>query len=108
MHVHNDRGDHVFCASDTTETTRRESKAPGRYTSVGWIPGNLLSEGVHIVSPAVSTMDPVQVHFFERDAVAFQVVDTMDGDSARGDYGGWIPGAVRPLLEWTTKIAQSA
>ena len=49
-------------------------------------------------------MDPVVVHFFERDAVAFQIVDTMEGDSARGDYGGPVPGVVRPLLEWDTRV----
>ncbi len=102
IHVHNDRGDHLFCAGDTTHEARQVPKDPGRYQSIAWIPGNLLSEGVHIVSAAVSTTDPLQVHLFERDAVAFQVIDTMDGDSARGDYGGWISGAVRPLLEWST------
>jgi lipopolysaccharide transport system ATP-binding protein len=36
-------------------------------------------------------------------AIAFQVADSLDGDSARGDYGGVFPGAVRPLLKWTTR-----
>ena len=46
-------------------------------------------------------MDPVTVHFWERDAVAFQVIDSAEGDTARGDYGGPVPGVVRPLLPWT-------
>jgi lipopolysaccharide transport system ATP-binding protein len=49
-------------------------------------------------------MDPVIVHFFERDAVAFQVVDSLDGDSARGEFAGPIPGIIRPLLKWTTNF----
>ncbi|MEM7260792.1 MAG: ABC transporter ATP-binding protein [Planctomycetota bacterium] len=105
MHVHNDQGDHVFGASDTSHEARRVPRETGRYVSVAWIPGNLLTEGVHIVSPAISTMDPVEVHLYERDAVAFTVIDSVDGDSARGDYGGWIPGAVRPLLDWKTRVA---
>jgi lipopolysaccharide transport system ATP-binding protein len=68
------------------------------------IPGNLLSEGTLFVGAAISTIDPVVVHFYERDAVAFQVVDTMDGDSARGDYAGPMPGVVRPLLQWRTRV----
>jgi homopolymeric O-antigen transport system ATP-binding protein len=52
----------------------------------------------------MSTMTPVIIHFFERDAVAFQVIDSMDGDSARGEYGGPMPGVVRPLLEWHTRL----
>jgi len=49
-------------------------------------------------------MDPVKIHFFERDIVAFQVIDTMDGDSARGDYAGPMPGMVRPMLNWTSQF----
>jgi lipopolysaccharide transport system ATP-binding protein len=52
----------------------------------------------------MSTMNPVIVHFYERDAVAFQVIDSMDGDSARGEYGGPMPGVVRPLLKWHTRL----
>jgi lipopolysaccharide transport system ATP-binding protein len=46
-------------------------------------------------------MDPVFVHLYEADAVAFEVIDVLAGDSARGDYGGPMPGAVRPLFDWT-------
>jgi lipopolysaccharide transport system ATP-binding protein len=58
-----------------------------------------------VVGAAVSTADPVTVHFYERDAVAFHVVDSLDGDSARGDYAGPFPGVVRPLLKWTTQYS---
>ena len=101
IHVFNEEGVCVFVASDRGEDARAPRK-PGRYSSVAWIPGNFLAEGTYIIGVALSTMDPVVVHFFERDAVAFQVIDSMDGDSARGDYAGPIPGVVRPLLEWTT------
>jgi lipopolysaccharide transport system ATP-binding protein len=47
-------------------------------------------------------MDPVVVHVWERDAVAFQVVDSLEGGSARGRYAGLMPGIVRPMLEWVT------
>ena len=53
---------------------------------------------------AVSTHDPMVVHFYEREVLGFQVIDSLDGDSARGDYAGHIPGIVRPLLQWTTKF----
>ena len=69
-----------------------------------WIPGNLLSEGTLFVSAAIRTMDPVVIHFYDRDVVAFQVVDSMDGDSARGDFAGPMPGVIRPLLQWETRI----
>ena len=53
-----------------------------------------------IVGAAVNTTDPVHLHASERDAVAFQMVDTFSGDTARGDYGGPMRGVVRPLLRW--------
>ena len=63
-----------------------------------------LAERSIAVNVAVSTMDSVTVHFHERDAVAFQVIDSLDGDSARGDFAGPLPGIVRPLLKWETRF----
>jgi len=40
------------------------------------------------------------VHVFEREAVAFEVVDSTELDTARGDYTGPMPGVIRPLLRW--------
>ena len=103
-HFVNDEGACVFVASDHDPEWRRRPRPQGLYTSTAWIPGNYLAEGTLIVGAAISTMDPVLVHFFEREAVAFQVVDSLDGNSARGDYAGPMPGVVRPMLEWTTRF----
>jgi lipopolysaccharide transport system ATP-binding protein len=102
LHFFNEEGIYVFAASEVRSPWHRRPRAPGRYRSVAWIPGNFLAEGSLIVTAAISTMDPVRVHLRERDAVAFQVIDSFDGGSARGDYGGPMPGAVRPMLEWET------
>jgi lipopolysaccharide transport system ATP-binding protein len=100
-HFFNEEGIHVFTSADNSWSKKPREK--GRYSSTVWIPGNFLSEGRMIVGAAISTLDPVIVHFHERDAVAFQVVDTLEGDSARGIFGGEIPGVVRPLLKWTNR-----
>jgi lipopolysaccharide transport system ATP-binding protein len=42
------------------------------------------------------------LEYHEKEVVAFQVVDTLDGDSARGDFVGQLRGAIRPKLEWKT------
>ncbi len=102
FHFFNEEGVCVFIAGDHDPEWQRRTRVPGRYTTTAWIPGNFLSEGTMVVSAAVSTMDPVTVHYFERDAVAFQVIDSLDGDSARGEYAGPFPGVVRPLLKWST------
>jgi lipopolysaccharide transport system ATP-binding protein len=104
FHFTNQDGVRVFVAHDSDPAWRKKPRPPGTYASTAWIPGNFLAEGTLVVGAAVSTHDPVVVHFYERDAVAFQVVDTLEGDSARGDYAGSIPGVVRPMLRWTTEL----
>jgi homopolymeric O-antigen transport system ATP-binding protein len=101
-HFTNEQGVLAFIVHDHDAMRRRGPRPAGRYVSTAWIPGNFLAEGTLIVGAAISTYDPAAVHFFERDAVAFQVIDSLDGDSARGDYAGPLPGVVRPLLHWTS------
>ena len=36
------------------------------------------------------------------------MIDSLEGDSARGDYGGTLPGAFRPLLSWTNDFTPQA
>ncbi|MGB7537220.1 MAG: ABC transporter ATP-binding protein [Anaerolineales bacterium] len=105
FHFFNEEGVYLFVAMDQDPAWKRVPRKIGRYTSTAWIPGNFLTEGSIIVGAALSVMDPVSGHFYERDAVAFQVVDSLDGDSARGDYGGPMPGVIRPALRWETKFA---
>ena len=104
LHFYNEEGVYAFVAGDLDPAWRNRRRPGGRYVSTALIPGNLLAEGTLFVGAAISTIDPVVVHFYERDAVAFQVVDTMDGDSARGDYAGPMPGVVRPMLQWRTRV----
>lgn len=103
FHFFNEEGVYLFVSGDTTTLWRTQPRPVGRYVSTVSIPGNFLAEGSIIVGAAITTLRPEIVHFYERDAVAFQVVDTLDGNSARGEYGGSMPGVVRPLLSWTTR-----
>jgi lipopolysaccharide transport system ATP-binding protein len=100
--VQNADGVQVFTANDQDPCWRGKPRPVGRYVSTGWIPGNFLAEGTLFVGPAMRTIGPDTVQFYERDAVAFQVIDSPGADTARGDYPGTIPGVVRPLLQWTT------
>ncbi len=104
FHFFSEEGVYVFVSIDTDEQWRKKPRPAGHYRSVVTIPGNLLTEGTLIVGAAISTMDPVVIHFFERDAVAFHVTDKADGDAARGDFDGSVPGYFRPLLPWTTQL----
>ena len=48
-----------------------------------------------------------RMEYYEKEVVAFQVVDNLEGDSARGDYIGNISGAIRPMLDWSTRHSRS-
>jgi lipopolysaccharide transport system ATP-binding protein len=102
--VYNEEGLCVFGTMDQDPRWRGRTRPRGRYTSTAWIPGNLLAEGTLLVNAVLLTVHPTVEHFRERQAVAFQVVDSSEGDSARGDYAGSWPGVVRPLLEWKTRF----
>ena len=100
----NEEGTILFISLDLDPSWRKLPRLKGRYLSTALIPGNLLSEGTLFVSPVISTFSSHTTHAYGPDAVAFQVIDTLEGDSARGDYAGQMRGAVRPLLEWTTEF----
>jgi lipopolysaccharide transport system ATP-binding protein len=102
FHFYNGENVCVFITADQDKAWKNKPRPAGRYKSTVHIPGNFLAEGTLMVVVALTEMNPVAVHFTIKEAVAFQVVDSLDGDSMRGDYGGPIPGIIRPALEWTT------
>jgi lipopolysaccharide transport system ATP-binding protein len=106
-HFFNEAGICIFVAGDTS-VWKDQARPVGPCSSTAWIPGNLLAEGTLIVGAAISTMNPIRGHFYERDALAFQVVDTLDGTTARGNYAGPVPGVIRPLLRWETQFDADA
>jgi lipopolysaccharide transport system ATP-binding protein len=106
VELHNEEGVHAFSSHDTSDEWRRTPREIGQYASVISIPGNMLSEGTLRAHVSVMSHFPVTtLHAQARNVVAFQVIDSQQGDSARGDYIGPIPGVVRPLLEWATRFA---
>lgn len=102
----NENGLELFCTYDTDPDWRRRPRPAGRYVSSVMIPGNYLDEGIHFVRAGMTTVDPYVMHFFEPNAVAFEVVDSFEGDSARGDWPFKFGGVVRPMLKWTTRLNQ--
>jgi lipopolysaccharide transport system ATP-binding protein len=104
FHIYNDEGVHIFSAHDVDVSWRGRPRPAGRWVSTAWIPGNFLSEGTVFVSAGLTTLDPNVGQFLERDVIAFQVIDSLDGDSARGDWRKRMAGVVRPLLKWSTRF----
>lgn len=101
----NEQGVHVLSSHDVMSPIRNVPRPRGKYSATMWIPGNLLAEGLITVSVAIVEHAPFNIYFHEMNAVAFNVVDRMEGDSARGtDYAGGFPGVVRPKLQWSTRL----
>jgi lipopolysaccharide transport system ATP-binding protein len=102
FNFYNEQGINIFNTHDTVSEMRTQPRKKGSYTTTSWIPPNLLAEGIVIVGVAAIKIEPFKIYFHELDAVSFNVVDHMRGDSARGHYLLGFPGLVRPLMQWET------
>jgi lipopolysaccharide transport system ATP-binding protein len=102
----NDEGFQLFTSMDLDPEWRGKLRPTGRYVCEAQIPGDLLAEGTMAINTALWEWEPHRrLEYYEKEVVAFQVVDNLEGDSARGDYLGHIAGAMRPKLEWSTSFA---
>ena len=99
----NESGANLFVTLDRDEKWRKVKRKKGIYKSRVTIPGNFFAECTVIVSANLFAINPTIKQFVALDAVAFQVVDSIDGTTSRGDYAGSIPGIVRPAFDWTTE-----
>jgi lipopolysaccharide transport system ATP-binding protein len=104
--LRNEEGMLLFVSDEADTALAAQRRAPGRYVSTGWIPGNLLAEGAVSVAVTLRTAPDDTVRAQVPDVVVFRVVDSLTArDTARGDYPRPLLGVVRPLLEWTTACA---
>jgi lipopolysaccharide transport system ATP-binding protein len=99
----NQIGTVLFGTLDLDPTWRGRPRPAGRYISHVHVPGNMLSDGMIYINAALLVDGVSSPEFWERSVVAFQVVESFDADTARGDYAGRIGGVVRPLLQWNTE-----
>jgi lipopolysaccharide transport system ATP-binding protein len=104
----NEEGTTVFSTIDQCGEWKKRMRPEGVYTSTAWIPGNLLTEGTYYVRATMKTLERKKRHFNEPEVVAFNIMDTVDGDSARGDWVGRMAGVIRPLLNWETSYEPRA
>jgi lipopolysaccharide transport system ATP-binding protein len=100
----NEDGIELFSAHDLDPEWRGRHRPIGRYVSTVWVPGNFFAEGTIFVAAAMITLNPNVVQFYEADVVAFNVVESFGGDSARGDWLKQMSGVVRPMLKWSTEF----
>jgi lipopolysaccharide transport system ATP-binding protein len=98
---------HIFTVQDVTEDWKRREKEKGEYASTVWIPQNFMAEGTFFLNFAIVTYLPaMRIHLTCLDVVNFDVVDALNGNTARGDYAGKMDGVIRPILDWETEIRE--
>lgn len=104
FHFFDELGNPFFVSGALTNVDQTDSNRRGRWRAACTIPGGLLNTGSFTVGVAVTVMNPgVDVAFFERGALMFQVTEdlaqTLDGP--RLGYAGPMPGTLRPTLPWS-------
>jgi lipopolysaccharide transport system ATP-binding protein len=75
-------------------------RSPGAFRSLCRIPRELLADGQVIVDVILASVRPQALHVWERDVVAFQVVDRSRRDGTSKGMALDLPGVVRPALGW--------
>jgi lipopolysaccharide transport system ATP-binding protein len=95
----------VFVTIDMDPEWRGKQRHLGTYSSTAWVDGNLMAEGIFYINIHIVNRQDYTVQFSVHSALSFQIFDTLEGNSARGDYGKDFPGIVRPLLRWTTEYS---
>jgi lipopolysaccharide transport system ATP-binding protein len=99
FNLYNNKEVHILSSHDSFNKEQIYNK--GVYKSVIWIPGNMLSEGLMMCGLAAMSYNPFIIHFHDVNPIAFNVIDKNSPNTARGEqYTGYIPGVIRPILEW--------
>jgi lipopolysaccharide transport system ATP-binding protein len=96
-------GIHILSSHDVEKAKNDQEIKRGIYEATVHIPANFLAEGLHQVSVAIMSYAPFITHFHEMEVISFVIMDLVEADNARGDYGGNFPGIIRPKLNWEMK-----
>ena len=99
IHIFTLRGEYAFISHAEFDEKLGEV---GKHRATMWIPEDLLNEGTYIAGVALSTMRPLKIHFYQQDALTFNVVEDIM-NSRKLDFNQKIPGVVRPRLKWENK-----
>ncbi|MCZ4318516.1 ABC transporter ATP-binding protein [Aequorivita viscosa] len=100
FNFYNANGINIFDSHESNSELYHLKKEKGIYQTTVWVYENLFSEGVIVVGVALVTHDPFVVHFHDRDALAFNMIEDIKNSPTRGDYVGSLPGIIRPSLKW--------
>ena len=104
FHLFNESGVNMMSVVDLDKEWQNKIRPQGLYRTVVSIPGNFFSECTVFVHANMISLEPPINHFAASDVIAFQVFDSLTGDSARGVYVGPLNSIVRPAFAWNTEF----
>jgi lipopolysaccharide transport system ATP-binding protein len=93
---------HVFLQDQyafVSSPYQKDVLSPGVYRSIMWVPPNLLNGGLYLFGVALTSMNPMVLHFYERDALRLHLVEDLHHPDRNG-YAQAYPGVLRPDLKW--------
>lgn len=102
IQVTNEEGLLLFNSpEDNTQRFKKNFKQVGKYTSICWIPGNFMAEGIFSVKPSVTVFKTNRIDYVGLEqVVSFKIEDSLKKGSVRGKSDAFFPGVIRPKLEW--------
>lgn len=107
FHLFNESGVNMMTIVDLDKEWQNIIRPKGTYRTAVTIPGNVFSECTVFVHANMISLEPPINHFAAADVIAFQVFDSLEGDSARGVYVGPLNSIVRPAFEWNTEYKKT-
>jgi lipopolysaccharide transport system ATP-binding protein len=101
FHFFDQFGQYIFISSPISGKAI-EAGANGEYTAVCNIPPYFFNAGSFSVGLALTFFDSgIHVSFFEQNALNFTFNEDFSSSPFRNDdYGGEVPGPIRPILQW--------
>ena len=102
LHFCTDGGAFAFGSYEITT----DGRSPGDYQCRMRLPANFLNGKTYFISIYATSFGPIHVHALLKDVLVLDVTDELDSIT-RQSYPGIFQGALRPLMEWQTRSAQT-
>lgn len=100
MNLFNIAGVHIFTTHDNNKYLSGTNVKKGLYSTVIWIPSNLLQDGDYMISVAAMRYNPFEILFHVYELLRIHIIDSMHSETRNIDYNRNLPGLIRPKLNW--------
>jgi len=100
INVFTTSGIHIFTSHDSNPYEKNRIINKGLYSTVVWIPANLLQDGDYLVNVACMRYNPFDILFHEENILKIRYIDSSNNSARPEEYNLVLPGLIRPKLNW--------